>query len=377
MKITLKTLDIVGIVLVLGFVIFIFNQNVKANRLLSNQKKIIDLHLIEFQQDQQFADQLDFFKPTSRKKNAGEFLNSRIRWKNSNQNSFQNVIHLNDIDWYGESAQEFADLSNKLKHNPVNTEWMKEMLAYDHWDLYSKSPQEDSYSVNVNRGPWEMPYPSMSSLSADWATVRLLQGLNENNVDQAIREVQHFAKILYTTEVPIYILGSVAYLNRVAIFVEKLKIKSKIKIFNVQEVSRLKRLAKARHSITVYPWDKTELEKIQGVFGFCSSLADRMTLALYFRPILSGQLSDYRDITTQMIREHDECNLTLLKKIWSDSAFEKFYDQKECNNVFNVHACSSMNQISKIPFFGPISAKINIAAVAEIYDWEGYENQEN
>jgi hypothetical protein len=79
---------------------------------------------------------------------------------------------------------------------------MRVLLEYDHWDLYktgSFSDYSESEAITWNGSNGEVPMPYLNNFKTV-VLLRLIRGEKNGDSAQALKEVQHLARLLYSTE---------------------------------------------------------------------------------------------------------------------------------------------------------------------------------
>jgi len=167
----------------------------------------------QFLEDQKMLMANPFFAQYENKRDAGPFLNPAIVWK---VNAKKSKVAKNLARWettlpkdrlilaLPENIAKIASDAMLNKNNVLQEElkridysWMKQLLDFDHWELFTSSPIEFMDRAD---------YTIFTDTDADWAVLvkwtrlRLNNDFREGDFEQALKEVRHLARLVYSTE---------------------------------------------------------------------------------------------------------------------------------------------------------------------------------
>lgn len=101
----------------------------------------------------------------------------------------------------GPRKEEWYKQFNDTRLANVDTSFFSKLAQYDHWDIHSSGPLGFLVKTKSDRiSPWSIPVPNYFMLRA-LVKVRLLKGMRDRQLISALREVRHFAKLLYSQEI--------------------------------------------------------------------------------------------------------------------------------------------------------------------------------
>ena len=154
---------------------------------------------------------IDAFFPIGDTADAGDILNPYIPLNNRTSTQFQET-------WWNTLPEEEYKRIHKSDLNTLDVAAYPEdnllqlLLFSDHWNLASSGPFQEMVSTAPTTPIEEMPYPMISPLLA-LAKIRLVKGLKDGNVLEALKEVRHLARLMQGTEHAAFSVGGVKLLN--------------------------------------------------------------------------------------------------------------------------------------------------------------------
>lgn len=99
-------------------------------------------------------------------------------------------------------------VSTSVDVSSLDFGWMRQLHAYDRWDLLNSPSRASTGPLNWN----EFPMPTFQVLR-DWSKLRLLQGLRSGQPLEAAKDVRHLAWLLYRTETLLGAMHAAALLD--------------------------------------------------------------------------------------------------------------------------------------------------------------------
>ena len=142
---------------------------------------------------------------------AGDILNPYIYLQNYPSTQFQET-------WWNTLPEEEYKRIQKSELNTLDVSAYPEdnllqlLLFSDHWNLASSGPFQEMVSTAPTTPIEEMPYPMISPLLA-LAKIRLVKGLKDGNVLEALKEVRHLARLMQGTEHAAFSAAGIKLLN--------------------------------------------------------------------------------------------------------------------------------------------------------------------
>ncbi len=162
----LTTLTIVGIFLLTHHLF------IQADRFAKYFSESVTANQVRFDLDQKKFQSYDFLREIPGTKDAGIYLNQRLRWK------------------------------DYVPPNPLllDPSWISKLSEFDHWDFHAQGPYQsvlDSNSKPTN--PYLVQMPELQEIFPA-ARDHIQRGMKKSDPSRALMEVRHLARLLYTTE---------------------------------------------------------------------------------------------------------------------------------------------------------------------------------
>jgi len=143
---------------------------------------------------------------SSVKSDAGTFLNSRIQWSGHDQQAEIVVPEIPSVKWNNEWLT--ADIPSVLME--TNLTWVKKLKTFDYWDLFESGPNARLVGDKPEIvSPYSFPIPDFSFLSRA-AKLHLRRAFDRGDIVQALSDIRHLARLVYTTET---LVGSMTAVN--------------------------------------------------------------------------------------------------------------------------------------------------------------------
>jgi hypothetical protein len=183
------------------------------NAYLARHRSDVDKDADRFPREKAAALAIPQLQIKTRTKDAGARLNSWVSWRGAqNPNGLQGFVKRPDAfsqflkklrGWdktWAEHAQE-ASLGD------FDFSWMKELRSYDFWHLDAAPPVKQALQARQGILPIDLPSPDPASLDG-WTELRLLAGLQQRSLTEALADTSHLATLLFSAEnVPLAELG--------------------------------------------------------------------------------------------------------------------------------------------------------------------------
>lgn len=178
------------------------------NAFLANHRALVEKNQDNFANDRDLALEIRTLSVPTHNKDAGARLNGWVAWpgqggaKNSGLAGFaKSPEALTDLrkklaSW-GKTWPSVTDAKEALKS--FDFSWMKELRAFDHWKLDDAPPVKAALSARQGVLPAEIPTPDLGSFST-WVELRLLLGIQQVQLADAIADTSQLATLLISTE---------------------------------------------------------------------------------------------------------------------------------------------------------------------------------
>ena len=252
------------------------------------------------------------------------------------------------------------DLENELSESEIaeirsiDFSWMKDLQEFDHWSLTSSWPLEKN--LRITR--YEAPIPNFILLMR-LSVLRLYRGQLDDDLDAAIAEVLHIARLSLTTET---LLGSMAGASIMAKANGFAPGASPIKKDELMRVRRVFFAISGLWSFMDSDQDRRDILKAsKGFIGTCVAFGE----SGYFAEIVRQDLSNKRAL---LYADLDSMNADACS---NDHKF--FIDLARANPDTYIKMSDTRPYWSRLPFTAESIALIGAAAAVGDWRFKFYE----
>lgn len=272
----------------------------------------------EFLEDRQILSQYALFAPSAGTKDAGPYLNYKVHWE------IGEVHHQGDLAIpafiHKELQDDWAIKKPLFKKMGINFQWMKELLKYDYWNPEENSPV---FSKDKKFQTYAIPVPTYRDLET-WAKLRYLYGKENDDVQNALKEVRHLMRLIWTND---YMISS-------QVVIEMLKIENQFEeILTPKEILDWKfiphdHLMRAKRHFYSLPSvvdirlpDETFDKMTNSSMGVCMMLLEGSMSYLIMREFLENELKySYKRMLDRV--DNSRCRNALYRNMWEDKNWD-------------------------------------------------------
>jgi len=169
----------------------------RYKKILKTTSDVAILNFSRFKDAQREISNFDFLVETSAaKRDAGAFLNSRVMWHGFDQSVEIAFPDVSTTKW----TQDWlvAEIPQVLKN--VDLYWIRKLRDFDHWDVFKHGPNAHLVGERPRLvNPYQVPLPDFLFFS-EAVKLHLRRALDQRNVTQALHDVRHLARLVYSTE---------------------------------------------------------------------------------------------------------------------------------------------------------------------------------
>jgi hypothetical protein len=203
-----------GISLMIIALLFASHElSVQANRVFGEMKAGIQMHEEKFFADQKVLSSEPFFAFPGQKFDAGPYLNDRVAWSGLEREPYRQ-LHYRPVYVVEKMkfAQDWPAHSNDPSLPVVDLSWMARLSDFDHWDIYGSGVVGKTVLSNPHETWASVPILDYQVLQ-QYARLRLMKGIRERKLLSALREVRRLNHLIYSNEILVGSMVSVALLN--------------------------------------------------------------------------------------------------------------------------------------------------------------------
>ncbi|MEK7356166.1 MAG: hypothetical protein AAB250_06930, partial [Bdellovibrionota bacterium] len=149
------------------------------------------------------------------KRDAGEFLNSKLYWSPLPARKFglpRPLVDEATTEWFMRVGTDWVTFADKKRKVKTDLSFFAKLANFDVWDIEKNSPIEELVSEGRFVPPSKLPIPEASDLIAA-TKLRLIAGYYSKKPIDALKEVRQLANLLFTTENLELVLAGLAVLD--------------------------------------------------------------------------------------------------------------------------------------------------------------------
>jgi hypothetical protein len=281
-------------------------KNSPAKLIKDHEKKILE--------DREILAQYELFNPSNGTRDAGPYLNPLVHWQIGDIHH-QGSLTLPEF-VHKEMSKDWVTKKPLFQKMGLNFTWMKELLKYDVWSPEASSPV---YPAGKKYQTYSFPIPNYKDL-VTWAKLRYLFGKENGDVQNALKEVRHLMRLIFTND---YLVSSMVVVNMLKMenqYEEILTPKEigEWKFIPVDHVMRAKRYI---HSLPVFVdirlSDETFDKMIKTNTAICPMLNEGLMVYVGMRDFLGDELM-YGMRRMERAVNANSCRQSILFKMWAD-----------------------------------------------------------
>jgi hypothetical protein len=274
-----------------------------------------------------------FFMSSRLNKDAGPFLNPRVEWAGVDSDvtakaAYEKymaslLVQVVKLSLPEQATEKLKSLGSAYYKSPnefdlksVDFRWLKDLQKYDFWNIENNSPLANLDEFNFATSPIAKFLPLIT-----WAKLRLVKGVQENNVKAAIDETIHLARLVHSTELLIGSMVSNSILRSVAEFAKDRGSPLKVEpaIFDAAKLY-FPSLSKALSNPIIDARDYAAISRAGTVSGpgYCAALNEAGFGLHVKRPLLGAEFKEVYAIYDGLLKSHKTCRLINLRRAWAD-----------------------------------------------------------
>lgn len=280
----------------------------------NSPNKLIKSHEKEFLEDRSILSQYSLFSPSDGSQDAGPYLNPMLHWQIGDIHHLGNLTLPEFI--HKEMNDDWVIKKPLFKKMGMNFNWMKELLKYDVWSPELSSP---AYPLAKKYDTYSYPLPTYRDLQT-WAKLRYLYGKETGDVQNALKEVRHLMRLIWTNDnlvSSMVVLGMLKLENQFEEIITP-KEMGDWKFISHDHLMRAKRYFYSLPSMVDIRLPDETFEKATNVTaGLCLMLHEGSLQYLNLRQLLQKELKySYKRMENKIASSN--CRKTFYNQIWKD-----------------------------------------------------------
>lgn len=296
----------------------------------------LDTHTAAFLADQKRLSSKPWATNGPCRSDAGSWLNPGIPWSDDpqdadtakkdaladwaaimTQHETLNKLHEGDSPWW-------TTPKSALDTSTLDLSWMARLANHDCWDVNDSGPRKD-FTPSSTDDLFALSLPLYTNLMAA-GKLRILQGVQQGEAAQALKETHDLGRLLLTTENTIGVTIGELLLISVSKVVSALEREgvslSEVPRWDDEDIAALERMSPftwtayvsimtpARHRATIEE-DFSDAPGVQA-YGRCAGINESLQTSLMVRGLLDEDAFVWMD----GVLERSPCRLKLLRRIW-------------------------------------------------------------
>lgn len=195
-----RVLRYVGVTFAIALMVVYMASRYSVHRLqelINQENAVVASRIPRFEADQRSLANLKLLTETSAvKSDAGRFLNLKLPWIGLGPKTEPAVSEDVYLKWVRNWMT--AQIPPELSKTDVS--WVPKIKEFDHWDLFQAGPNAKLIGETpILINPFVVPMPDFSIVSQA-AKLHLRHGLDNGQIESALADVRHLARLCYTTE---------------------------------------------------------------------------------------------------------------------------------------------------------------------------------
>lgn len=286
-------------------------------------QKELKTFLNEMQNDREILSRYTLFYPSFGKNDAGPYLNGLIRWEIGDI-AYRGPLVLPDF-VHSEMNKDWVLKKPLFKKMGLKFKWLKDLKDFDYWNPEDNSP---AYPEGRTFETYSFPVPSYRDLII-WGKLRYLQGKETGEVLEALSEVRHLMRLIFTNDSLVsnhVVIQMLQNENQFETILTPAEIKD-WKFIPTEHLMRAKRYLYASPAgLDMRISDELFDSMAKTRVGICPMISEAMMGYLHMRWFLQDELVYGFKRFDQLVSEK-RCRNSLLLKMWESEVLKPKRDE--------------------------------------------------
>lgn len=255
---------------------------------------------------------------------AAPFLNSKVSWTIGSEKKKKALAIPDEVLELLSSKSDFNELTIDWEKFNLDFSFFQNIHQYDFWSYDTEEP----FPKNLTNLKMEdIPQVDYFEL-INWSKLRVLHGRDHNELDQAIKDISHLAKLIMSNDNSMSNMAAIAVLKVAAKTIQNPEMTSKT--IPIEHLEVAKRFFWAQESFL----DLRLTPNAFGLFsetpvGLCSRINDTISSVISYRRLLDKELSTNLERLGNLItKTASTCRSSYARRAWADSEFKGFLDEE-------------------------------------------------
>ena len=288
--------------------------------------KSLKAHEKDILADREILSKYDLFSLSNGTKDAGPYLNGMVHWEIGPVHH-PGSLTIPEFITKELSGEEWIKKKPLFKKMGVNFQWLKDIQKYDVWSLEENSP---AYPKDKKFQPFEIPYPTYKDL-VTWQKLRYLHAKEKGDVNEALREVRHLMRLMWTND---NLVAAVTVIKMLKVENQFEEITTPKEIggwafIPHDHVMRAKRYTYSLVAGTDMRLSDEMFNKLTKTqVGICPALFEGMMFYLGFRDLLSSELAYAYNRMEETVKSSG-CRDNVLTHMWEEPGWKTMEEVKD------------------------------------------------
>lgn len=253
---------------------------------------------------------------------AASYLNPLVSWNLGLEKKKGTLTLPEELSELLRSKSDFNELTLDWTKWNLDFSFFQNSHQYDYWAYDNESPftkNETNFKID------DIPQIEYSELIA-WSKLRLIYGRDHNDLDQAIKDVTHLAKLVMSNENSSSSMASIALMNLAAKVMKTPEILTET--IPVEHLTLAKRFFWANENFTDLRLSPKTFELFsESSVGLCSRINDALMANISYREFLGAELKQNFDrLNTLVKKTENKCRPSYIRRAWADSQFQGYFE---------------------------------------------------
>ena len=261
-------------------------------------------------------------------KDASVYLNSLVSWKLGSEIKKGSLNLPLELSEYLKSNSDINALKIDWSKWNLDFSFFNHIHQYDYWSYDNELPfVKNATNLNINNIP-EVNYFEL----IEWSKLRILNGRDNQDLDQAIKDVTHLAKLVMSNENAVSSMAAISLLSIASKVIKNPE--SESETISLEHLKIAKRFFWANESFTdlrLTPESFTLFSETP--VGLCSRINDTLMSTISYRQMLGVDLKMNFDRLNALIEKTENiCRSSYIRRAWADANYRSHLENE--NNPY-------------------------------------------
>ncbi len=306
--------------------------NSPEEKIVKTQKKIVeDIKIL--------SNYPIFINSVQREDDASVFLNSLVSWKLGTEIKKGSLNLPLELSEYLKSVNDINELKIDWSKWNLDFSFFNTIHQYDFWSYDQELPFiKNATSIKFEDIP-EVYYFEL----IEWSKLRIINGRDNQNLDQAIKDITHLAKLVMSNENSVSSMAAIAILNIASKINKNPEMKDGEEIISLEHLQTAKKFFWANESFTDLRLSPESFALFsENPVGLCSRINDTLLTTIGYRQWLGVELKLNFERLTNLVKKTEKlCRQSFIRRAWEDENYRATFEYgnnpyQEIVSIFDI-----------------------------------------